>query len=220
MQRRRGTLGDDSDMTVKRTSPEAKSIRSCESAIPPPSLSSSASRSRRLALYPFLRADASSLNFFARFIPSRWPIIVVPSSLPSSSFHFIIASPRSNLLVRALLLPFSFSLFTVSCFSRCSLLLVVFTFNLIPRFSPLFISFLSLSLSSLSLSSLYLPSSSPHTSFYPLTRYPLPYCNIIYFPRLFSDILPLSLQPSPALHFVSLSPRRRLVAASPWTLSV
>ena len=36
MQRRRGTLGDDSDMTVKRTSPEARSIRSCESAIPVP----------------------------------------------------------------------------------------------------------------------------------------------------------------------------------------
>lgn len=34
MQRRRGTLGDDSDMTVKRTSPGARSIRSFESAIP------------------------------------------------------------------------------------------------------------------------------------------------------------------------------------------
>ena len=34
MQRRRGTLGDDSDMTVKRTSPGARSIRSFEFAIP------------------------------------------------------------------------------------------------------------------------------------------------------------------------------------------
>lgn len=75
MQCRRGTLGDDSDMTVKRTSPEAESIRSLEQRNPlrflSPSLCRSLSASFPLSFSSPVSPLPSSPPFHLAFVPDR-----------------------------------------------------------------------------------------------------------------------------------------------------
>lgn len=111
MQRRRGTLGDDSDMTVKRTSPEARSIRSCESAIPVPGtvfhaifLLFSLSLFLVLLFSPppsrlFLLAPLFLLVWFSRQVLSLLLLFsLVPSLTPSSPNSLFLLDLISSLV--------------------------------------------------------------------------------------------------------------------------